>query len=274
MKDSDCVQFMQAVLPHLRMRWPGFRKVRRQVCKRINRRMQALELLHVSDYREYLEHDPAEWDRLDEMCRISISRFYRDIRVFDLIRTDVLPTLARQAVDRDRNDLRVWSAGCASGEEAYTLKLIWEIDLKREFGNRSLAVTASDADDHMLERARRGSYPASSLKDFPSEWIDRAFQVVDREYRIRNEYRDGIHWIRQDIRSEVPEGSFDLVTCRHLVFTYFDAALQAELAAKIVSKLDKGGFLIIGKHEELASATELGLTLQRPNSGVYRSSLA
>ncbi len=272
MKDADCVHFLQKVLPSLGMRWPGFRKVRGQVCKRVQRRIGALGLAHMSAYLSYLEQNPSEWQELDTMCRISISRFYRDIGVFNLVRDDVLPLLACQAMERGDQEVQLWSAGCASGEEPYTLRLIWEIDVQCS-STVSLAITATDADSHMLKRALHGCYPASSVKDFPAEWRDRAFQLSDGEYCVRSEYRRGIQFICQDIRREQPDGIFDLIMCRHLAFTYFDESLQRETSEEMIAKLRPGGFLVIGKQEKLPHPTELGMTLYRPFSGVYRRSL-
>ncbi len=83
MKDPECIRFLQWALPQLHMRWPGFRKVRAQVCKRIGRRMTGLGLSEFSSYRSYLEETPEEWSTLDTLCRITISRFYRDRDVFE-----------------------------------------------------------------------------------------------------------------------------------------------------------------------------------------------
>ena len=102
MNDLDCVQFLQWALPMMRMRWPGFRKVRRQVCKRVDRRLRRLGLVDVTAYRAYLDDHPDEWSQLDQLCRIPISRFYRDRGVFDLLRDDVLPSLAAAARARDQ----------------------------------------------------------------------------------------------------------------------------------------------------------------------------
>ena len=117
MKDNDCVQFLQWALPQLRMRWQGFRKVRRQVCKRIQRRLDELELGTERDYRAYLQAHPEEWQMLDRLCRVSISRFYRDKQVFAFLARAVLPELARGSLARGERTVTLWSAGCGSGEE-------------------------------------------------------------------------------------------------------------------------------------------------------------
>ncbi|HUE72271.1 MAG TPA: hypothetical protein VMP01_15410 [Pirellulaceae bacterium] len=114
MKDSLCVEFLQWALPQLRMRWPGFRKVRKQVCKRVDRRLRELGLADEKAYHEYLAAQPAEWSVLDTFCCISISRLYRDRGVFDYLRDQVLPRLAAAALAGGQQALRCWSAGCAS----------------------------------------------------------------------------------------------------------------------------------------------------------------
>ena len=127
MKNHDCTVFLQWALPQLHLRWQGMRKVRGQVCKRIQRRLRDLALPDMAAYRAYLTNHPEEWRVLDEYCRITISRFYRDRAVFDYLQQTLLPKLAQQAMDQGDPTLRCWSAGCASGEEAYTLKILWEL---------------------------------------------------------------------------------------------------------------------------------------------------
>ena len=117
MRDADCVRFLQWALPRLRLRWAGFRKVRKQVCKRIARRLGQLELPDLAAYVSLLSRRPEEWEHLDGLCRVTISRFYRDRAVFDCLGNEVLPELAAQARARGQRALRAWSAGCASGQK-------------------------------------------------------------------------------------------------------------------------------------------------------------
>ena len=272
MKDSDCVTFLQWALPHLRKRWPGFRKVRKQVCKRIDRRLKELDLPHVAAYRGYLESQPAEWSRLDSLCRISISRFYRDRRVFDRLPQAVLPELAFQAANRGENELRLWSIGCASGEEAFTFSLIWHLTLKANFPELSLKLVATDADPTMLQRARQGCYPASSLKELPPAWREAAFVHIGPEYCLQERFRAGIEFSCQDIRTEQPQESFHLVACRYLVFTYFQASLQQQILARITQRLRPDGGLVIGNSETLPNDTP-GLTPWLSEQNFFRRAL-
>lgn len=244
--DTDCVDLLQWALPRLEMRWAGFRKVRRQVCKRIKRRMRELSLHDFAAYREYLEDHPTEWKILDKNCRIHISRFYRDRAVFDHLRRDILPGLIRRAKKEDR-PLRIWSAGCASGEEPYTLSLILHFD----FPGARAEITATDVDPQMLSRARQACYPAGSLKDLPDDWRHHAFRSKEDLFCLRDAFRKTVHWQQQDIRREMPAGPFDLVLCRNLVAMYFSEPLQRNLFQAIADRTYAGGWLVLGNHETL-----------------------
>jgi chemotaxis protein methyltransferase CheR len=268
MKDSDCVVFLQSVLPRLRMRWPGFRKVRRQVCKRVDRRLRELGLADAHAYRDYLETHANEWSLLDEFCRIPISRFYRDRGVFDLLRERVLPQLAENI---GAGELRCWSAGCASGEEPYTLTIIWRLALAKRFPNVALGIVASDVQLGMLDRARRACYKASSLKDLPQPWRPLAFDETEDGFRLKPQFRENVKFRRQDIRESMPDGPFHLILCRHLAFTYFDAELQRRMLDRFTDRLTPGGILVGGKQETLPSLPP-SLAEARPNFGVYRKS--
>ena len=268
MNDSECVGFLQWALPPLRMRWEGFRKVRRQVCRRIERRRRELGLAGLPAYRAYLEENPDEWPVLDSLCRVTISRFYRDRGVFAFLEREVLPTLADAALEAGRDRLDLWSAGCASGEEPYTLALVWELGLASRLPRLRLNVLATDADEALLARARRACYGTSTVKELPEDWRRRAFTPRNGLLCVRDEIKRCVTFSRHDIRAEPPaDGPFDLVLCRNLVFTYFDAELQQELAARIVETLRPGGGLVVGAHE--APPETDGLAAWSADLGVY-----
>lgn len=261
--DLECtyIEFMQAALPRLGMRWPGFRKVRGQVIKRIKRRLQALHIPDLAGYTAYLDTHPVEWRILDEMCRISISRFYRDKGVFATLRDNVLPDLVSLVNATDPQILRCWSSGCASGEEAYTLHMLWRLCLAELFPNIRLEIVGTDVDPHMIERAKRGRYSRGSLKDLPPGWTEVGFDRYDADYVVRDTFREGIDFVTQDIRCELPAGPFHLVMCRNLVFTYFAESVQRATLTRIASRVAPGGILLIGNHESLPS--------ERPDWVVY-----
>ena len=251
MRDEDCIRLLQAVLPRLGLRWAGYRRVRRTPCRRISRRMRELGLGDVTAYLAYLERAPAEWAALDALLHIPLSRLWRDRAVFDALASDLVPRLAGAALEGGRTTLRVWSAGCASGEEAYSLAILWEAAAP---GDVRLRIVATDADPHLLERARRACFPSSSLAEVPPERREAAFERRGGLYCVRAPLREGVELRCQDVRREAPEGPFDLVLCRNLAFTYFEPALQDEVLARILAVLRPGGALVVGLHESLPAA--------------------
>lgn len=256
MADADYVQFLQTYVPRLGLRWQGFRKVSNQVIKRIKRRLKELELEGPAAYAAYLAHHPTEWHTLDEFCRITISRFYRDQDVFDTLRTGILPRLAQLVLDQNQRELRCWCAGCASGEEAYTLSLMWHLCLAPTFPSLQLDIVATDVDPHMLDRARRGQYGMNSLKDLPPGWLRMGFVQLDHFYTVQKRYRKTVSLMQQDIRSAMPDGPFHLIMCRNLVFTYFSDPLQHEMERQLGERLVSAGVLIMGKRECLPPGSE------------------
>ncbi|HSM19620.1 MAG TPA: CheR family methyltransferase, partial [Hyphomicrobiales bacterium] len=209
MKDADCVGFLQWALPKLGLRWPGFRKVRRQVCKRVSGRMKALGLAEIGQYRRRLDADPAEWRILDAACRITVSRFYRDAEVFAVLRSQVMPALAETA-RAERRPVRCWCAGCASGEEVYTLTILWAADIAPSCPDVEFEVIGTDAEPVVLRRAVRGCFSTGSLKDLPSGWRERAFAPSGGAYCVADAFRRGVSFLEQDIREQAPPGPFDL----------------------------------------------------------------
>ena len=271
MKDEQCVRFLQWALPHLGMRWPGFRKVRNQVCKRVDRRIQDLGLAGVEAYQAYLEEDTDEWAQLDPLCRITISRFYRDKEVFAVLAEEVLPSLVRGVRERGDTALRIWSAGCGSGEEPYTLAVLWAIELQSQFPEISIDIVATDADPNMMRRSRDACYEFGSLKDLPESWRDQVFARKDDYYCLKPEYKRNIEFLEQDICREQPVGPFDLILCRNLVFTYFDDARQLKVVSRLVDAMHDDAALVIGVHERLPGGAE-GLSMWFDRQRIYRKS--
>ncbi len=269
MKDQDCVRFLQAALPRLDLKWAGYRKVRRTVCKRIGRRLRELDLTDLEAYALLIENSPEERARLDAFCRIPISRFYRDRGVFDALADPLLPQLAQRSSAEGRRALRCWSAGCASGEEVYSLRLIWDLSLQQRFPDLRLTILATDADAGMLARAAAACYPPGCLKDAPAAWLETAFLRSRQLLCLRPEYRRDITFRREDIREVQPEGLFDLILCRNLVFTYFAEALQSRLLKDLGERLLPGGLLVLGAHERLP-AESAGFTRAGPSLPVWR----
>lgn len=272
MKDYECVQLLQWALPRLRLRWAGFRKVRKQVCKRVDQRLKELGLPEAREYHTYLDAHPEEWSVLDELCRISISRFYRDRQVFQRLEREVLYELAQMAVANGEYDVRCWSIGCASGEEPYTLAILWKLGLAPRFPTLGCRILATDVDQRMIERARRGCYPASSVKDLPEDFLAQAFLRTADGFCVKAPYREPVTFLEQDIRKTVPDDQFHLILCRNVVFTYFDDELQRQTLQQITERLVPRGALVIGSLESIPEGGS-GLEPWSKKLGVYRKSL-
>jgi chemotaxis protein methyltransferase CheR len=248
--DTDCTAFLQWALPQLNLCWPGFRKVRRQVCKRLKRRMSELRVADLAAYRARLETDPKEWRVLDECCHITISRFFRDKGVFEALRARVLPAIATRA-KREGREARIWSAGCASGEEPYTLKILWDLEVAESCRGVSLCLIATDIDVTMLARAREACFEPTSLHELPPHLVEQAFDRAGHRFRVNPRHREGINFFDQDLRTEAPNALFDLILCRFVAFTYFASPLREQVLTRIVDRLLPNGYLAIGTHERL-----------------------
>jgi chemotaxis protein methyltransferase CheR len=168
------------------------------------------------------------------------------------VRRRLLPDIAARA-KRERRDAQVWSAGCASGEEPYTLKILWDVEVASAFSGVSLSIVASDVDQAMLARAREGCFEPTSLHELPPSLIEHAFDRLDSRYCIKPEHRKGIEFLDQDLRTEMPPRIFDLILCRYVAFTYFAVPLQRKVLASMLKRLQPQGYLVIGTHEQLPS---------------------
>ena len=251
MDDRDCVAFLQWALPRLGLHWPGFRKVRGIVCKRVERRRRLLEVGTLAAYRERLEGDAQEWEALRALCSIPISRFFRDYSVFHALEHAVLPALAAAAAERGDRALECWSAGCASGEEAYTVAILWRLRLSTLYPAVGLRVLATDVDEGLLQRAAIGCYRWSSLREVPEASRSQAFVQRGEVYCVREAFRTPVTFERQDIRRIIPQRRFDLILCRNLVLTYFELDLQRAVTRRLADALWPGGALVVGMHESL-----------------------
>lgn len=272
MPDQDWVDFLQWALPQMHMRWQGFRKVRGQVEKRIGRRLKQLQLDDPAAYRAYLGMHPAEWQVLDGLCRVVVSRFYRDRLMFAQLEEVVLPTLAAGIHAQGGSRLRVWSAGCASGEEPYSVAIIWLLRLQPLFPDIGLEMLATDADPELLSRAETACYPHSSIKNLPLAWRTQVFVKDKDNYCLRPTFRAPVRFRLHDIRDQAPAGPFHLVLCRNLVFTYFDRDLQLACLENLGRALLPDGYLIVSVREQLPEAPGFATFSRR--LGIYRKTAA
>lgn len=263
---TSTADFLDWALPRLSLRPRAFVNMGGTLRKRLRWRMREVGAGDLDAYRARLESEPEEWRVLDRICRIPISRFYRDAAVYERLAEAILPGRAEAAEREGRRSVDVWSAGCASGEEPYTVSLLWHLDVARASRGVALEVLATDVDDVMLARAQRRTYVESSLRELPLRLRLAAFEPVGGAFRMKEVFTRGVTFRREDLREAQPPGPFDVVVCRNSAFTYFDETLQRDAGERLAERLRPGGVLVVAPHERVAEGRAL---LDALGGGVY-----
>ena len=247
----------------------GFQgNVYRQGCilRRVAVRMRARGSRSYDAYAELLRDDPAEYDRLVDALTINVSRFYRNPETWDALARTVLPPLAA----RRGAALRAWSAGCAAGEEPYTLAmLLAEQGRRRGTRDPQPVIDATDCDRASLERASAGRYPRAALKDLPAALTRRYFQPGDPA-ELTPDVRRLVRLARQDlVRDPPPAPPYDDVHCRRVIVCLDRAPLE-RIAAPLADALAPGGSLVLGKVETVRGEARTRLRLDDARERIYR----
>ena len=243
-------EFLKTTLPHLGLRWRRFN--RKSMRNRIIDRMRQLNLHTWSDYRRHVLENEEERYLLTSMLAVTISRFWRNSSLFERLEKKWLPVLL-EAVSPEET-VQIWSAGCASGEEPYSLLILWQ----ESFANsgRSLRLLASDSDGHCLKRARQARYPASSFREMPLQLREKYFANEKGTFSLRHDLSQKIEWFEHNLIWEPLPMNNHLIFCRNLVYTYFVDALQDEITRRFHQALVAGGFLVVGRKDRLPHGTE------------------
>jgi chemotaxis methyl-accepting protein methylase len=204
----------------------------------------------VSGFDQYLgrvKEDPEERNRLAETFTVTISRFFRDRDVFARMEGSVIPSI----LERGQKELRAWSIGCASGEEPYSLALLWKEKFQHRWPEVRFVVLATDVDEGLLKRAQQGRYKGSSVREVPEDLRGNAFSLENGFFVLTQAIRQSVEFKRHDMLREGPFPGMDVVFCRNLAFTYFSKERQKDVLKKISMSLNQGGYLCIGKTENL-----------------------
>ncbi len=221
------------------------------ILRRIGRRMTVTHNRSMREYVEYLKGSPEEVEQLVKAFLINVTQFFRDREAFAYLKNDILSSLIATARGRDRV-LRFWTAGCATGEEPYSLAMLVTDLLGAELPEWSVKIFATDLDEAAINFARRGLYSDSMLKGMPTEYRDRFFERVDHGYRISKTLRQMIIFGQQDLSRSAPFPRIDLVLCRN-VLIYFTPELQEYVLNQFAFSLSPSGYLFLGKAETVRS---------------------
>lgn len=240
-------EFLKEVGPLFDLQWRPFR--RRGIKRKIEQRVAEVGLGHLDEYLLKVRQDPEEQDRLSEILAVTISRFYRDSRVFDFLEHSIIPAIIKNKKEKD--GIKIWSVGCANGEEPYSLSMLWRAGFEKEFPKIRLVISATDINRLLLKRAEEGRYKESSLREISEETKKRFFKKDDGFYLIDPSIRQSVEFTKHNIIHEEPFPGMDIIFCRNLAFTYFSKECQVGVLKKIFGSLNHGGYLVIGKDETL-----------------------
>ncbi len=256
MQTNTLEQILVEVKTHTGLNFAQYR--RETVVSRVADRMAALGYATTETYWERLRGDPAECYTLAETISINVSCFFRNPIVFEILAQRVLPDLLERKRAAGNRELRIWCAGCASGEEPYSVAILMRELLKREKQDWTIHIFATDINEGALEQARAGVYAEDRLEDAKFGIVRKYFQPTGNCFEVLPEIRDMVMFSRDDLTSaslgapaDSVFGSFDIVLCRN-VLIYLNADLQRDVCRKLVDTLDCGGYLVLGEAEYLA----------------------
>jgi two-component system CheB/CheR fusion protein len=237
------------------------------ILRRIGRRMAVTHNKNIRDYAEYLHAHPDEVKELVKAFLIRVTGFFRDPEAFEVIRENIIPELIERA--KPNRTVRFWSAGCATGEEAYSLALLIADCLGDDLPDWNVRIFATDVAPDAIIFARRGLYPENVLGELPDKYRDRFFERVDQGYRVSKALRQLVIFGQQDISRGVPFPRIDLVTCRNLLIYLRPELQQAVLDLFAYSLHQTNGFLFLGKAEN-ARPTKSSFELVNKKWKIYR----
>jgi two-component system CheB/CheR fusion protein len=220
------------------------------IMRRLQGRMRATGHADIADYAALVERDPAEYDRLVSSMLIKVTGFMRDGRLWDHLRGEVIPGLLDTA-RRERRELRVWSAGCSSGEEAYSLAMTIAEAQHDDPRPVDVRIFATDVDPAAIVFARRGIYPPGALHDVPSELRNRYFARSGASFEVGKPLPVEVIFGEHDLSARVPFPRIDLLLCRN-VLIYFTPALQRVALETFAFSLRTDGVLVLGQSESVA----------------------
>jgi len=234
--------------------------------RRVGRRMAMVAIKSAGAYLELLARDSSERDQLSRDLLINVTGFFRDAPVFEFLEKDVIPKLVRDH-DLDR-PLRIWVAGCSSGEETYSLAMLFREQIAALKRDVKLQLFASDVDPDAVAVARDGLYPQSIEADVSRDRLAAFFTREDHSYRVSPELRANVVFTVQDVLADPPFARLDFVSCRN-VLIYLRPEAQAKVAAVFHFALREGGLLLLGNAEAISATDSRFAVVSKPER-LYR----
>jgi len=217
--------------------------------RRVRKRMHDVGVETFPDYRDRLESDPDEFRLLFNTILINVTSFFRDPDAWSYLQQEILPELIAKSDPAE--EIRVWSAGCSSGEEAFSLAIVFsELLGVAECADR-VKIYGTDVDEEALREARAGSHSAKALEPVPAALRERYFVPSDDRFLFRTDLRRRVIFGRHDITRDAPISRLDLLVCRNTLM-YFNVEAQAQIVNRFHFALNEGGYLFLGKARDAA----------------------
>ncbi len=223
------------------------------IVRRVERRLNINQCGSLDEYADLVEQSDEEVLTLYKELLIGVTRFFRDEEAFEVLRHQVIP----QIVERNPDDpIRVWGAGCSTGEEAYSLAMLFVEHLEANDLHRNVMIFATDLDREAVEYAAEGAYPESIVADLSPERLNRFFVKRNEKYYIKRQLREMIIFAPQNITKDPPFSNMDLVCCRNLLI-YLQPAMQKRVLSLMAYSLKHQGFLLLGSSETLGESVSV-----------------
>jgi two-component system, chemotaxis family, CheB/CheR fusion protein len=227
---------------------------RTSLSRRIEKRMQAVGADGYLSYLDHLEVDPEEFTQLFNTILINVTSFFRDPPTWEFLGAEVLPALL-DAKDAGE-PVRIWSAGCASGEEAYTLAMVTAEAMGADAARERVKIYATDVDEEALNQARQARYSTKQVEGVPPELLERYFERNGNGYVFSKDLRRSVIFGRHDLIQDAPISRIDLLVCRNTLM-YLNSETQSHVLARFSFALHEGGYLMLGKAEMLLAHSNL-----------------
>ena len=224
-----------------------FRDYKRASLKRrIKKRLDANQVPSYAEYGKFLGEHPEEYAKLFDTLLINVTEFFRDPEAWEVIEKIVLPDIISKKAPGA--SIRIWSAGCASGEEPFTIGILLAESLGDAIDDYEIRIYATDIDESALAEARKGMYKSEKLVVIRPERLQKFFTVEHDGYKISRSIRQMVSFGRQDLTTDAPISQLDLLVCRN-VLMYFNGSLQDRVVHRFGFAVNPGGYIFLGKSE-------------------------
>ncbi|MEW6054075.1 MAG: chemotaxis protein CheB [Nitrospirota bacterium] len=222
--------------------------------RRIERRMALHNIADMRNYVRYLQETPAEIDALFKDLIIEVTSFFRDPEAFEVLGKKIIPAIVKDK--KPDSSVRIWVPGCATGEEAFSLAMLFQEAMDRLKKHLNVQIFATDINKDTIEQARTARFPEGIAMDMPKKWLERYFIKEDKAYRVKKTIRDMVVFAVQNLISDPPFSKLDLVSCRN-VLIYMDAVLQKKIIPLFHYTLTQRGYLFLGSSESIGGFSGL-----------------